>query len=73
MDSQKTDTAGFKYFKEFDQFELQSFTSATDTFVILATMRGNPYCMPHIRMITTQKHCEKENHSTKKLGLFQKI
>ena len=36
MDSQKTDTAGFKYFKEFDQFELQSFTSATDTFVIFS-------------------------------------
>ena len=36
MDSQKTDTAGFKYFKEFDQFELQSFTSATDTFVVFS-------------------------------------
>ena len=36
MDSQKTDTAGFKYFKEFDQFELQSFTNATDTFVIFS-------------------------------------
>ena len=33
MDSQKTDTLGYKYFKKFDQFELQSFTSTTDTFV----------------------------------------
>ena len=36
MDSQKTDTLGYKYFKKFDQFELQSFTSATDTFVVFS-------------------------------------
>ena len=36
MDSQKTDTLGYKYFKKFDQFELQSFTSTTDTFVVFS-------------------------------------
>ena len=36
MDSQKTDTLGYKYFKQFDQFELQSFTSTTDTFVVFS-------------------------------------
>jgi len=36
MDSQKTDTLGYKYFKKFDQFELQSFTSITDTFVVFS-------------------------------------
>ena len=36
MDSQKTDTLVYKYFKKFDQFELQSFTSTTDTFVVFS-------------------------------------
>ena len=36
MDSQKTDTLGYKYFKKFDQFELQSFTSTADTFVVFS-------------------------------------
>ena len=36
LDSQKTDTLGYKYFKKFDQFELQSFTSTTDTFVVFS-------------------------------------
>ena len=36
MDSQKTDTLGYKYFKKFDQFELQSFTSTTDSFVVFS-------------------------------------
>ena len=36
MDSQKTDTLSYKYFKQFDLFELQSFTSTTDTFVVFS-------------------------------------
>ena len=37
MDSQKTDTLGYK--RKSDQLELQSFTSTTDTFVVFVKMQ----------------------------------
>ena len=43
--------------------------------LFLATMQigATKTRMPHIRMITFLKHCEKDNHSIKKLDLFQRI
>ena len=72
MDSQKTDTIGYKYFKKFDQFELQSFTSTTNTFVVFSYDADWEILNPMLLILTTifQRPCEIGNHLIKSLGWF---